>query len=363
MNLKCRFAIASDLHIALPHTIRNSAQRFHLVEVSIPALELVLEHLGQLDLDFLLLPGDLTQDGEVENHTWLVNRLAQLPYPVYVVPGNHDVLYPTTQDQTLGLAEFPSNYQKFGYDNPNQACYTHEVLPGLRLIGLNSNLFDQTGQQIGRLDAEQLAWLQQVLARVNGELVMVMIHHNVVEHLPGQATNPLGKRYMLQNAPDLLKILQVANVKLIFTGHLHVQDIAQWQGIYDITTGSLVSYPHPYRIVNLRTEDDGSIRLEIESHHVKAVPNWPNLPDMSRQWMGDRSFPFMVKLLTTPPLSLSIAQAEKLAPSLSNFWADIAAGDAEFDFPDLPPNVQDYFQGFSAQQKIDNNATLVLEKD
>ncbi len=91
MDLNFRFAIVSDLHIALPHTIWNHPSRFHLVEVSIPAFESVLRHLTQLDLDFLLLPGDLTQHGEPENHAWLQQRLAQLPFPVYVVPGNHDV--------------------------------------------------------------------------------------------------------------------------------------------------------------------------------------------------------------------------------------------------------------------------------
>ena len=90
-DLNFKFAIVSDLHIALPHTIWDHPRRFHLVEISIPAFELVLERLSRLDLDFLLLPGDLTQHGEPDNHTWLSQRLAQLPYPTYVIPGNHDV--------------------------------------------------------------------------------------------------------------------------------------------------------------------------------------------------------------------------------------------------------------------------------
>jgi len=35
MSLNFRFAVVSDLHIALPHTIWNHPSRFHLVEVSI----------------------------------------------------------------------------------------------------------------------------------------------------------------------------------------------------------------------------------------------------------------------------------------------------------------------------------------
>ena len=90
MTFAIRFAVVSDLHIGLPHTIQDYPTRFHLVEVSIPALEQVLSQISQLDLDFLLIPGDLTQHGEPENHAWLSQRLADLPFPTYVIPGNHD---------------------------------------------------------------------------------------------------------------------------------------------------------------------------------------------------------------------------------------------------------------------------------
>ncbi|MDE5076717.1 MAG: metallophosphoesterase, partial [Trichodesmium sp. St5_bin2_1] len=43
MALNFKFAVASDLHIAVPHTISEQTHSFHLVKVSIPALELVLE--------------------------------------------------------------------------------------------------------------------------------------------------------------------------------------------------------------------------------------------------------------------------------------------------------------------------------
>lgn len=361
MKLNFKFAVASDLHIALPNTILNTASRFHLVEVSIPAFELVLEHLAELNIDFLLIPGDLTQDGEPENHAWLSERLAGLPYPVYVIPGNHDVPVLQKSDRSIGWQEFPHYYTRCGYDNPEQIYYSHQILPGVRLIGLNSNQFDSDGKQLGRLDEAQLNWLKEQLANPTEELVLLTIHHNAIEHLPGQATNPLGRRYMLENAPELLEILQKAGVKLIFTGHLHVQDIAEQDGIYEITTGSLVSYPHPYRIIDVSTDELGRQSLEIKSYFIKSVPGWPELAEKSREWLGDRSFPFMFKLLNNPPLKMPAEEAEKLAPNLRYFWADVAGGDGIFDFPDFPPKARSFFQSFSAKENIDNNATLLLK--
>lgn len=366
MSLNFRFAVVSDLHIAVPHTIWDNPSRFHLVEVSIPALEIVLKHLEQLDLDFLLLPGDLTQHGEPDNHAWLQGRLSQLPFPVYVVPGNHDVPSLHGTEIAIAFSDFPRYYHKFGYDNQAQIYYTCQVLPGVRLIGLNSNQFDEEGKQVGRLDDTQIEWLKQVLAASSDELVLVMIHHNVVEHLPGQSRHSLGRRYMLENAPSLLSILRSAKVQLVFTGHLHVQDVAYNQGIYDITTGSLVGYPHPYRILHYRTDELGRRSLQIETHRIESVPDWPTLPQISRKWMADRSHPFMLRLLTEPPLSLPHTTAEELAPNLRYFWADISGGDAMFDFSHFPPKARRFFESFSAISSngtpafIDNNTTLLL---
>jgi 3',5'-cyclic AMP phosphodiesterase CpdA len=368
MSLDFQFAIISDPHIALPQTIWDHPSRFHLVEVSIPALEQVLERLEQFDLDFLLLPGDLTQHGEPENHAWLATRLEQLPYPVYVVPGNHDVVERSPTERSIGLTDFPMYYQKFGYDRAEQLYYSHQILPGVRLIGLNSNYFDTEGKQIGtgRLNEVQLAWLEDVLTGTGEELVLLMIHHNVIEHLPGQAYHSLGRRYMLDNAADLLPLLSAAKVPLIFTGHLHVQDIAYSQGIYEITTGSLISYPHPYRVLHFHQDDQGNQWLQIESDRILSVPDFPDLQSISRNWMGDRSFPFMLKLLSQPPLNLPLSEAESLALDLRYFWADIANGDAIFDFPHFPPHVRRYLNKFSALDErgmptlIDNQTTLSL---
>ncbi len=374
MKPNIRFAVVSDLHIALPHTIWDSPNRFHLVEVSIPAFEQILTELVADRPDFLLLPGDLVQHGERENHQWLAVRLAQLPFPTYVVPGNHDVVrqWRTSANddgaKQIALTEFPEIYQQFGYTDGQQLYYQREILPGVHLIGLNSNAFDAAGEQIGTglIDDQQLAWLDQQLAALAGKFVMVMVHHNVLEHLPGQSKSKLGQRYMIANAPALVSRLQAAKVAVAFTGHLHVQDIAQAGDFYAITTGSLVSYPHPYRLMSLTTDEQGQHQLAVTSQRIETVTDWPTLQQTSKEWMSDRSFPFILKLLTDPPLSLSLAQAKTYASQIKDFWAEVAAGDALFDYSDLPASAQQYFQQFSATDKqgqprlIDNEATLTL---
>jgi 3',5'-cyclic AMP phosphodiesterase CpdA len=363
MSLKVNFAIISDLHIAVPETIWDHQHRFHLVEVSIPALEFVLEKLEKLPLDFLLIPGDLTQHGEPENHLWLQNRLQSLPFPVYVIPGNHDIPTVRNTEKSIAPEDFPQYYQNLGYQNTNQLYYTSEIKPGLQLIALNSNQFNAEGEQMGLLDESQLIWLKNILNKCRNKVKLLMIHHNVIEHLPGQSNHELGKRYMLDNADKLLEILEEYGVNLIFTGHLHVQDISQYGDIYEITTGSLVSYPHPYRVLELTSNSREEINLSINSYRLKSIPNWENLSEFSRNFLGDRSYHFMMKLLTGDPLNLPVEEADKLAPYLRDFWADIAGGDAILDFPHFPPKVRAYFKQFGVTNDkfIDNNITLIIK--
>lgn len=348
--LRSRFAVISDLHVALPETMWDHPGRFHLVEVAIPALEQILDRLEQLSLDFVLLPGDLTQHGEPENHEWLADRLARLPFPVYVIPGNHDFPPRSNYPRITTLPEFVRLYEKFGYDDPSRPYYCHEIQPGIVLIGLNSNQVAPDGRDIvGVIDEEQLAWLDRTLAQLGDRFTIVMVHHNILEHLPGQATSRLGRRYILQNAAALRSRLVAAGVKLVFTGHLHIQDIAEADGLLDITTGSLVSYPHPFRIVTLETRDDGELWLEVESARVESVPGWDHLPDRSREWMAERSPPFMRRLLIDAAFDLSDEEIEAYLPELRYFWADIAQGDSLLAFPRLPPQVRAYCESFGAR--------------
>lgn len=376
MSLDFRFAIISDPHVALPHTVWDSPRRLHLVEVSILALETIFEQLRHLQLDFLLLPGDLTQHGEADNHAWLSQRLAQLPYPAYVIPGNHDIPEAKARDaeedkstlRTIHPTQFPHYYRSFGYAQTDQLYYECHPIPGVRLIGLNSIAFDHNNKQIGRVDRAQMQWLEKVLNERSHVLTLVMIHHNIVEHIPGQARHPISRRYMLENACELRTLLAEAGIQLVFTGHLHIQDIASWNGVYDITTGSLVTYPHPYRVLHCYTDSQGQICLNIESERVKSVPGWENLQQTSRDLLGQFSPVFMRQLLTQPPLNLSLTEAEKLIPDLQNFWADIANGDAIFNFPHFPSTVRDFLEQFSAvapdgsPRLIDNATTLLLSQ-
>lgn len=348
----CRFAVLTDPHITTPATHRSYPHRLHRLEYSIPILEAALARLSQHPLDFLLIPGDLTQHGEPANHTWLSKRLGQLPFPSYVIPGNHDI---PPDPGAIPAGEFPSYYRQHGYRDTEELYYAQEIRPGVGLIGLNSNHFNAQGELVGRIDPPQWQWLETLLAAKPWPHILVMVHHNVCEHLPNQSRSILGQRYLLDNRHALQNLLKKHGIHLVFTGHLHVQDIAEEDGFFDVTTGSLVSYPHAYRLITWQAG-----QMHITTERITALPGAPNLLQEARRWMEERSPQFIVHLLTHPPLNLPPEQAQALAPRLGHFWPDIAWGDARFHLPDLPPPVREFFEACSDRPPGDNQAVLPL---
>lgn len=350
-----RFGILSDPHITLPETLQDYPGRNHFLEISIPAINNALEALESENLDFLMIPGDLTQNGEQTNHAWLVDKLNSLPYPTYLIPGNHDAPAWESHLECAGLKHFPHIYKNFGYTE-NQLYYAVEVAPHTHLVGLNSNQFVKGKKRVvGAIDDEQYSWLEATLKKLNGRLTIVMVHHNILEHIPLQARHPMTRTYIIEQHERLVHLLRAYGVELVFTGHFHMQDIAEHSGVYDITTGSLVGYPHPYRICEM----DGQ-KIKIISHQVTSLEQWPDLHKVSLERMQSLSDSYMIELLTSPPLSIPLEKAKQFAPRLRFFWPKIVAGNAHFSLPDFPLPIQMFFAQFNDFPPDDNNVILPL---
>ena len=226
---------------------------------------------------FVLVSGDLTKDGERTNHEQVASRLQQLVgqgVQVFVVPGNHDVNNPgavryvgdsTEPVDTVSADEFAEIYANMGYGGAllrdgDSLSYVAEPVPGLWIVGLDSCRYreNQPGQEeifSGKISQETERWLAGVLAQAldGGKAVMVLTHHGVVEHWQGQAK--LHPAYLIQDYRYMGRMLASWNVRLVFTGHYHAQDIVYGEfargSLYDVETGSLVTPSCPVRFCSL----------------------------------------------------------------------------------------------------------------
>jgi Icc protein len=90
------------------------------------------------------------------------------------------------------------------------------------------------GEIWGRIEAPQLAWLQQDLRAHCGQPTIVFLHHH-----PWPLGIPWLDDWGLQNGEELVTVLrQYPDVRWIICGHVHMDHMVQRQGLTMLTTPS-----------------------------------------------------------------------------------------------------------------------------
>ena len=115
-----------------------------------------------------------------------------------------------------------------------------------------------------------------------------MCHWQILEHFDKQST--LESACRLKDADAIRDSLMHHGVRLLLTGHFHVNGITTFRdttgltndSIVEITTGSPITYPCPYRWLTL-SED--RTQISVETDDIMALATQPNLLPYSREWM------------------------------------------------------------------------------
>ena len=319
-----KIAVVADIHYMHPSLLINNGangtpfqdylnQDPKLVQYSDPIFRTVLAQIKIEHPDILLVPGDITKDGEKISHQAMAdffNQLRDDGIKVYVVPGNHDInnakakkfdgniAYPVT---ITTKTDFENIYGNFGYNNAiardvNSLSYVVQPQPGFRIIGIDACKYEEYGPEgdvaAGRIKSTTLAWILEQLAKAKQEHVTIfaMMHHNLIEHYAGQAQ--LDPGYVIDDYKNVGNQLVDAGLKIIFTGHYHANDITSYlhdgNELFDIETGSLVTAPSPYRFITMK---DG--KLNICTRTVQSIST--NLP-------GSVNFPMYANLFLSQHL-------------------------------------------------------------
>ncbi len=346
------FAVTSDTHIydaalGTSGDAYASAQKTDrtLMEES----SAIFTHMSDLLISssprpqFLLIPGDLTRDGELSSHLLMVEHLHALEdagIEVFVVPGNHDIENPDASRYTqvgresvasISADDFAQMYAPFGYQqaiahDPHSLSYVAEPVSGYWLFGIDSCRYAENDTYPivgGKINANTLQWLKEylALARENGKQVLAMMHHSLNEHAIG-----LGEflpDFMLDDWQNVGQQLGDEGLNLVFTGHFHAQkitrrDLADGGFIVDVQTGSPSAWPNPYRMVSL---DAVSHEMVIETRYIESLPAFnhlKNAADFERyaREFSNASIDATFAQVGTAMLGLTAQQIEQFSPLL-----------------------------------------------
>jgi predicted MPP superfamily phosphohydrolase len=370
---KLKIAVVSDIHYfdptLMPADPENDpyfqgylAKDPKLIHLSDPIFRQVIAELKIEKPDIVLIPGDLTKDGELLSHqsvAELLDELADANMKVFVVPGNHDINNPEALDFSVSPPEpttkitaedFASIYGNFGYDDAfsrdaNSLSYINAVNDKLWILGIDACKYyknEEEGIAVvdGAIKPETMAWIQEKMAEANanGITVLAMMHHGILQHYYGQ--EQLDPGYLVENWPEMAGAFMQAGIKLVFTGHYHANDISQIavgkNTLSDVETGSLVSAPSPYRIMTL---DDNFIKIESKritkiGYPFPAEVNFVNYSNMFLTEHLDGYFNVALQM----GYGIPAEQAAFIAPFLRNGVMAHYAGDEKIK-PDERKNI------------------------
>ena len=283
VNPEIKIAIISDIHYMDKSLLVKDGPAFQaylakdpkLLEYSSAIFDAAIQDIVSKKPDLVLIPGDLTKDGERISHEKVAQQLRYLNrqgIKVLITVGNHDVNNPETsryisdrtkQTPTVSADRIPFIYATCGYNDalsrdPNSLSYVNEPVPGLWIITIDANRYAENTDKCitgGVIKPETLAWVLEQLAaaQAGGKTVIGMMHHGLMEHYQGQ--NSVDPGYVIENPEADINSLIDAGLKIILTGHYHATDITKkthdGKFVFDVETGSTVTYPCTYRMLTI----------------------------------------------------------------------------------------------------------------
>ncbi len=272
-NADLGFAVASDLHYNVPEeelTKTNDHEIFWYAsrraamdnESGLIIDELLRQCAEDDSVEYLLIPGDLADNGRTvwQEHYDVAAKLEAFEKAtgksVYVIPGNHDM---GAADIDFKVENFKEVYADFGYNEALSVCednasYTADLGDKYRLIALDSN--DPSKSTEDGLSTKEVFWVldEAKKAKEEGRYPVLMMHHNLLDHLPMQRL--ISRNFIVKFHYSTATLFADAGIKLVFSGHEHCSDATSYttplgNKIYDFANTALSMYPLQYKVFYL----------------------------------------------------------------------------------------------------------------
>ncbi len=246
-----------------------------------------LREIKNSDAEFLMIAGDLSNDGERCSHEEIREMLYEFKKskPVYVITATHDWCCDGNPrrfegDQvfndveTLAPNELHEFYRDFGLNDSISEFHTHQdkvsyvVRPcnGVTVFCLDD---DQNGEGGAGYSDEHFEWIKEQTeeAKKRGDIVFGMQHHHL--HLT-EFDRVINGKGSVEYREKLCKKFADIGFPVMFTGHSHMQHIRRIDSengnpFYEINVGSISGYPAP--IVYCEATKDG---IDIKTEHLKS---------------------------------------------------------------------------------------------
>lgn len=235
------FAQISDAHF-------SSAQSNTSYRLTAESGELLVDAVEQINqtpgIDFVMFTGDMINTPYEKELMKFLPYANKLNVPWYAVLGNHDTCVGGYLTKNLYRQILNGHNKNFDF---SKMYYAFSPKKGYKVIGLDATINTRITSN-GEIDETQLKWLDKELAKSKNDVVLIFMHHPLVEPLKSDSHKVL-------NADEVLKVInKYKNPIAIFSGHYHTTKITQLGNVLHVSTPSLVSYPNAFRIVKVSSQ-------------------------------------------------------------------------------------------------------------
>lgn len=325
-----RVMVIADPHVLAPELMPEGealeammANQRKMIDLSPAAFEALMDTAAAYQPDLLLIPGDLTKDGEPESHAWVAAHLQTLGIPALVIPGNHDLSAEVTD------AAFDALYADFmgAIRDTESHSYVAEPFPGVVVLAIDGV---RGNAGTGELSENTLNWLlaQADAAVAQGKLVIGMCHWQLMDHFDQQSN--IVSACQLKGAETIAQLLAQHKVHVVLTGHMHVGSVSkafyhpasgtELDSLVEISSGSPITFPCPYRWLEIA---DDRQTISMQTDYLTTLDTIEDLYSYSRTWMAEHT------LSIIPSMSARAwSKVEALAPaSIMNMLNGIPSTD------------------------------------
>lgn len=232
-------------------------------------------------IDTIIIPGDLSKNGELASHKEFIDELYKLKNAgkkIFVITAGHD--FSEWSNSYKGNEIIPvegtpftdlyNMYFDFGFKDALSVemrtnSYVAEIADSVRMLALNC---DSPNKQKGVIDEKTLNWAQEQIdkAKEDNAYMFAICHYPI---LPPVEIFDFIKDTRVENWREIATFLADNGIELALTGHMHIQSVNEFitekgNRLIDICTSTLVGSPAKYR----KVEIDENATLKVESLDV-----------------------------------------------------------------------------------------------
>ena len=188
----------------------------------------------------------------------------RLKIPYYIVVGNHDV-YKNKKMSKARYFEILREGNPFYRQRTPNYKFTKNGFVFLTVDGAKEVI----PGSIGYYRKDTLDWVDQMLTK-NSKNSVIILQHFPVEY-PDGVENKL-KTHRTYKVEEYQKILEKhTNVLAVLSGHFHVNSENMKNGVYHISSPSIINMPNSYKVIDIITTKDFSplIYTQLREFEVK----------------------------------------------------------------------------------------------